>query len=176
MAMSTPSTLKLSVSPSEPARIADTRSGVISVRRCVALSTQNGGIDVSVDSNKDVVRRVFAEVVSGGDIDLIEKIAHEDMTDHLAMAVGWGAGRKGFQTHIETVRAMIDNFNAEVTETVGEGDVVVAFWTGTGTVLNDSLGYPVTGRPFTAPAISRLRFEDGLITEYSVMVGPLADA
>jgi predicted ester cyclase len=131
---------------------------------------------VSIESNKDVVRRFYKEAVSAGDIDVIEELAAEDMTDHAALAFGWGSGRKGFQTHVEEVRRMVPDFNAEVTELIGEGDVVVAYWTASGTAATEFLGNAPTGRPFTAEAISRLRFEDGRIVEYQVLPGPLTDA
>jgi predicted ester cyclase len=128
---------------------------------------------MSVESNKAIVARFYEESVSAGDIELIEDLASEEMTDHAALAMGWGSGRKGFQTHVEEVRRMLPDFRAEVTELIGEDDVVVAYWTASGTAVAAFLGVEPTGRPFTAEAISRLRFQDGRIVEYQVLPGPI---
>ena len=65
------------------------------------------------------------------------------------------------------------DFNAEISELIGEGDLVVVYWTASGTAVSAFLGDEPTGRPFTAPATSALRFEDGRIIEYQVMPGPM---
>jgi predicted ester cyclase len=95
------------------------------------------------------------------------------MTDHGAIANGWPPGRKGFRVHVEEVRRAVPDFTAEIGELIGEGDLVVVYWTPSGTAVSTFLGDEPTGRPFTAPGISRLRFEDGRIAEYQVMPGPM---
>jgi len=131
---------------------------------------------MTVDANKAVVQRFYDEVVSSGNLDLLDELAHEDMTDHAALANGWGPGREGFRLHVNTVRTIVPDFEARITELIGEGDVVVAYWLATGTAKETFLGVEPTGRPFAANAISRLRFADGRIAEYQVMPGPAADA
>src|SRR5262249_49935100 len=117
--------------------------------------------------------RFYNEVVSGGDLDLLDDLAHEDMTDHAALAYGLGPGRKGLRRHVKAVRTIVPDFHARITELIGEGDVVVAYWSATGTAKEACLGVEPTGRPFAGDAISRLRFADGRIAEYQVMPGPL---
>ena len=43
---------------------------------------------MSVEENKSVVRRFYKEAVTGGNVDLIDEIAHEEMTDDGAIANG----------------------------------------------------------------------------------------
>jgi predicted ester cyclase len=111
---------------------------------------------MSVEDHKLLVRRFYKEVVSGGDLDILDEIASEDMTDHAAIGMGLGPGRKGFKGHIEAVRGAVPNFHAEVTELIGEDDLVIVYWTATGTAEVEFLGVE-TGQSFTGTAISRLR-------------------
>jgi predicted ester cyclase len=128
---------------------------------------------MSVEDHKLLVRRFYKEAVSGGDMDLLDDFARDDMTDHAAIAMGLGPGRKGFRGHVEAVRAAVPNFHAEVTELIAEDDLVVAYWTASGTAEATFLGVEPTGRPFAVDAISRMRFEGGRIVEYQVMAGPM---
>ena len=127
---------------------------------------------MSVEDHKLLVRRFYKEVVTAGDLDLLDEIASEDMTDHAAIGMGLGPGRQGFKGHIEALRRAVPNFHAEVTELIGEDDLVVVYWTATGTAAVKFLGV-AAGQSFTVTAISRLRFADGHIVEYQVMVGPV---
>ena len=68
---------------------------------------------------------------------------------------------------------MVPDFHAEVSELIAEDEIVVAYWTATGTAVAPFLGVEPNGRPFHAQAISRLRFEDGRIAEYQVLPGPV---
>jgi ketosteroid isomerase-like protein len=133
---------------------------------------EKGDVDMSVEDHKFLVRRFYKEVVSAGDVDLLDEIASDDITDHAAIGMGLGPGRQGFKGHIEAVRRAVPNFHAEVTELIGEDDLVVAYWTATGAAAVKFLSVEA-GHSFMCTAISRLRFADGRIVEYQVMVGPV---
>ena len=127
---------------------------------------------MSVEDHKAIVRRFYAEVVTGGDVDLIDELAADDMTDHAAVAMGVGPGRVGFKKHVKAVRRAVPNFVADVDQLIGEDDLVVAYWRASGTTAVEFLGVP-PGKSFTGDAISRLRFADGRIVEYRVLPGPV---
>ena len=133
-----------------------------------------GMVNVSIDEHKLLVRRFYEEVAGGGDLDLLDEIASEGMTDHFAMAMGLGSGRRGFRSHVMALRRNVPDLHAEVNELIGEADVVVAYWTASGIAVGPLLGVEPTGRPFTLEGISKFRFADGQIVEYQTMVGPLS--
>lgn len=129
---------------------------------------------MSVEGHEAVVRRFYGEVAGGGNLDLLDEIAAEDMTDHFGLSMGLGSGRRGFRRHVMALLGTVPDLHAEVDELIGEGDVVVAYWTATGTATGPMLGVEPTGRPFALPGISRFRFADGQIVEYETMVGPVS--
>ena len=129
---------------------------------------------MSVEDHKVLVRRFYGEVAGDGNLDLLDEIAKEDMTDHFGMSMGLGSGRQGFRRHVSALRDNVPDLHAEVDELIGEGDVVVAYWTATGTAAGPILGVEPTGRPFVLPGISRFRFAEGQIVEYQTMVGSLS--
>ena len=125
---------------------------------------------MSIDDHKAVVHRFYERVVNAGDLDLLDDITHEDMTDHAALAMGVGHGREGFRRHISAVRTAVPDFVAKVERVVAEDDVVVVFWTASGTTAEEFVDF-AADTPFTVEAVSRLRFDGDRIAEYRVMVG-----
>lgn len=129
---------------------------------------------MSVEAHKLVVRRFYGEVATAGNLDLIDEIATEDMTDHFGMSMGFGPGRQAFRRHVMALRRNVPDLRAEVTELVGEDDVVIAYWTARGIAVGPLQGVEPTGKPFTLEGISRIRFSGGRIVEYQTMVGTLS--
>ncbi|MFC8046287.1 ester cyclase [Nocardia sp. NPDC057353] len=122
----------------------------------------------TTQTNKDVARRFYHEVITEGQLHLLDEIIAEDGTDS-AVPAGSVKGRGGFVEHITWLRANVENVTATVVDTVAEDDRVVVYWTIEGTQRGELFGVPDTGRHFTGFSISTIRFRDGRIVEYSVL-------
>jgi len=120
------------------------------------------------ETNKTVARRFYDEVVTKGDLGLLDEIIADDGHDS-AVPAGDVKGRDGFVEHITWLRANVENVTATVTDVIAEDDRVVVYWTIDGTQRGEIFGVPNSGRHFTGVSISTIRFRDGRITEYSVL-------
>ena len=115
-----------------------------------------------LERNKQVVRRVFEDVLTQGRIEVERAIHTPDFVAHagdrsagleedIAAAQGW---RDAFPDLVVTVEQLI-----------AEGDRVAAFWTARGTNTGEGHGLPATGRSGAAQGITIFRLVGGRIAE-----------
>jgi predicted ester cyclase len=103
------------------------------------------------EANKAVVRRLIAEVLNGGHLEVIEEL----YTPELA-----GAARRW----ITPFRASFPDVHMEIVELIPEGDKVVGRFTCSATHLGAWLGQAPTGRRFErVDEVAIFRFRDGRI-------------
>lgn len=119
---------------------------------------------MSLESNKETVRRYYDEVLSGADPGLLDQLAVSDYDEHSPFP--------GQPNGIEGLRAraggLIGAFRPRFTinALVAEGDTVVAYWTNTGTHAGEFMGMPPTGRTVTISGIDIHRLRDGKLAEH----------
>jgi predicted ester cyclase len=113
---------------------------------------------------KELIRRIFDEVVNEGRMDVIEELFTEDYLDHGPM--GDMVGRETFRGLIEMWRAAVPDVHCEVRNLVADGDLVG--WTvhSTGTHTGDQLGFPATGKRFETVSANIGRMRDGKACEH----------
>ncbi len=116
--------------------------------------------------NTELTRRFYAELVTGPHPGLLEEFVAEDAVDE---ASGGHGGREDFRAHLAWIAESAGKVTATVTDTVAEGDRVVAFWRIEGTHTGDLFGLPATGKPFTGHSVSTLTFRDGKLVHYRVL-------
>lgn len=105
------------------------------------------------EPNKTVVRRLVAEVLNGGRLEVIEELYASELVD---AAKAW----------IAPFRASFPDTDMAIIDLIAEGDMVVGRFACSGTHLGDWLGYAPTGRRFEAVAeVGIYRFRDGRIVE-----------
>ncbi|MRH91237.1 ester cyclase [Nocardia sp. SYP-A9097] len=122
----------------------------------------------AIETNKAVARRFYTEVITEGNLALLDDIIADDGRDS-AVPAGNIKGREGFVEHITWLRANVEGVTAIVTDTVAEDDRVVVYWTIEGIQRGVIFGAPNSGRRFFGESISTIRFQDGRITEYAVL-------
>ena len=111
-----------------------------------------GGATVS-ERNKDVVRRLVAEVLNAGRMDAVDELYAPTLAPD---AKRW----------IAPFRASFPDVHMEVIDLIGEDDKVVGRFTCSGTHLGEWRGHAPTGRRFEAVAeVSIFRFEQGKIVD-----------
>lgn len=120
----------------------------------------------SVESNKEVVRAFYAQVINARDVDAIDRLLAADFTHG-----GETRGRDGQKV---AVRAFLDGFSDlhnEIEILLGEGDLVAANQTWTGTHDGEFLGIAATGRTVSFPSTAILTVRGGMIAAAVDVVG-----
>jgi predicted ester cyclase len=103
------------------------------------------------EANKGVVRRLVAEVLNGGRLEVIDELYAPELA---AAARGW----------IAPFRASFPDVHMEVVELIAEGDKVVGRFACSATHLGTWLGQAPTGRRFEGvDEVAIFRFRDGRI-------------
>jgi predicted ester cyclase len=103
------------------------------------------------EANKTVVRRLVAEVLNGGRLELIEELYAPRLA---AAARRW----------IEPFRASFPDVHMEVIDLIAEGDKVVGRFTCSATHLGEWLGHAPTGHRFEqVDEVAIFRLRDGKI-------------
>ena len=104
-----------------------------------------------IKANKTVVRRLVAEILNGGHLEVIDEL----YTPELAPAA---------RRWIAPFRAGFPDVHMEIVELIAEGDKVVGRFTCSATHLGEWLGQAPTGRRFErVDEVAIFRFRDGKI-------------
>ena len=125
------------------------------------------------DQNKTVVSRYYADVLNGGEVDLLDEIAVEDYVEHDPLP-GQGNGRTDFKQRVETLRSAFAPISFTVEDVVAEGDRVVVRWRSSGKHSGEFLGIPPTDREYTINGIDIHACRDGRLAEHWHVVDQLA--
>ena len=117
------------------------------------------GQDVT-EQNKELVRRIYEEVFTNGDVSVNEEIMSPDFVDHEEGAP------EDMAEGIQMLHTAFPDFKATIDDMVAEGDTVAVRGTWSGTHEGDFMGIPATGNSFSIQIFDFMRIEDGLIVEH----------
>lgn len=106
---------------------------------------------MSIEANKEVVRRYFDERWNRGNPDICDELMAPTM-DIQAMKE-WG----------RSMYATFGNIQLTILDLLGEGDQVVVHWRVDATHQGEYLGVAATGKPVAYQGIALLRVVDGKI-------------
>nr|MBA2600290.1 ester cyclase [Actinomycetota bacterium] len=127
---------------------------------------------MSIEANKQVVRRFYEEVLNSGKIEALEELAVTNYQEH-DMLPGQGDGLAGLRKRVTMLRtALTPRF--ELDDVIAEGDRVVVRWTNSGTHVGDFMGAPATGRSFRIAGVDVHRVQDGKMAEHWHVVDQLS--
>jgi len=115
---------------------------------------------MSVEANKDLVRRFYAEAINARDLGACDRLLAEDFTHD--------GERRGSAGQRAAVAAFLDGFSDlanEILLIVGEGDLVAAHQRWAGTHDGEFAGVAPTGRRVEFTSTAFLRVESGRIAE-----------
>ena len=118
---------------------------------------------MTVESNKETMRSFFSEVISHGNLDLLDQIATEDFVYHDGDQVVISAA--GMKEVVDGYRVCFPDLRASVAEVFGEGDKVATRVDFTGTHEGELMGVAPTGLPVTFTLTMVSRFTEGRISE-----------
>jgi predicted ester cyclase len=119
---------------------------------------------VSVEENKALVRRFYAEI-DAGNIDAMDELVAEGYMDHTPPPFpGLASGREGLKQSFEIFWKATPGRH-EIHDQIAEGDKVVTRLTGIGTHEGDLPGIPRTGNKLEMTATVIHRIENGQLAE-----------
>lgn len=119
---------------------------------------------VTLDANKDLIRRVFEEVIPAGDPAAMRDFMAPDFLDHDPLP-GQPAGAAGGEYVVSTMHTAHPDLRFTIDDLVAEGDRVTIRWTLRGTNTGPLFGRPPSGRPVELAAIVIFRIADARIAE-----------
>ena len=117
------------------------------------------------EQNKALVQRFYDEVVTQGNIDLIDELVSEDLVEHEEFP-GLEPNREGVKAFFRMIRAAFPDLTFTIEDILAEGDRVAARVTVRGTQKGEWMGIPPSDRHIEVTAIDFLRFEDGKAVEH----------
>lgn len=120
---------------------------------------------MSVQENKEIVRRWNEEVINDGKLEVLDELAAEDYVNH--------NGELDLAAHKQMMAQLAAGFSDSgitLEEIIAEGDMVAIRWTMHGTHTGAYMGVPATGKVITTPGMSMYRLVDGkVVDDWSVM-------
>jgi steroid delta-isomerase-like uncharacterized protein len=127
---------------------------------------------MSTERNKATVRRLYVEVLEGGDLGVIDQIALPDYLEHGPLP-GQRTGSQGLKDRATILRtAFAPRFSLE--DVIAEGDRVVVRWKNQCTHVGDFAGIPATGKSYSIDGIDIYRLRDGKLAEHWHVVDQLS--
>ena len=114
--------------------------------------------------NKDVVRKIYDEVLNKRDLGLLDELVQTSYIEHDPLP-GQRMGLEGMKDRYRMLIEGLDPIFA-VEDVIAEGDKVVVRWVNSGTNVGEFLGMPPTGRSFSVAGIDIYRLEDGKLAEH----------
>lgn len=113
--------------------------------------------------NVELVRRFTEEVFNQGDYDAAEELFAADAVQHGPLSGESVSGVDAASEQMEGYRSAFPDMSGEIDEQFVADDVVVAYYTYTGTHDGDFFGVPATGTEVSVNGISIFRIDDEIV-------------
>ena len=121
---------------------------------------------MSMEANKEIVRRFYAEVINGRNLAAIDRLLSTDFVHN-----GEHRGRAGQKEAVQLFLDAFDPLANEIVVLLAEGDRVAAHQRWAGTHVGEFAGIAATGRSVQFVSTAILRIRDGQIAEAIDVVG-----
>jgi predicted ester cyclase/ketosteroid isomerase-like protein len=116
--------------------------------------------------NKNICRRFFDEVVSQGDLSVVDEICAPEYRLHATLSGPEAIDREALKELVASWRSSFPDGTITVEDLVAEGDLVAARMLERGTHLGGFKGISPTGRLVAYGSMTFLRVVDGRITDH----------
>ena len=121
---------------------------------------------MSLEANKAIIRRLFAEVFNQGDVDVLDEIVAEDVLGHDATSAEPKRGRASVKQVAILFRTAFPDAQYPLADLIAEDDRVVARWGLQGIHQAEFMGVAPTQRAVNVNGIIIYRLAQGKIIEY----------
>jgi steroid delta-isomerase-like uncharacterized protein len=119
---------------------------------------------MSLEENKAIFRRWYADVVNDNDYSAVEELHSAGYQAHFPGAPE-PVDSDGHRGMVEMFAAAFPDWHESIQDVIAEGDKVVIRVTAGGTHQGDFQGIPASGRTVTITGIGIARIADGKIAE-----------
>ena len=117
---------------------------------------------MTAEEKKNLVRRVFADVISGGKLDVADELIAPNYVNHSFPGL---TGPEGLKQVAGIFRAGFPDLSVVPEEVMVEGDIVSTRGTARGTHSGEFQGIPPTGKQIAFSYIDIWRIENGKLAE-----------
>jgi predicted ester cyclase len=117
------------------------------------------------ERNKATARRIWEEVFPATDLEGLASAVAPDSLDHSARP-DEPRGIEGVKRTMLWLASVFSDQRWEITQVIGEGDLVAVHGTYHGRHTGDLMGIPPTGREVAFEYVHIVRFRDGLAAEH----------
>jgi predicted ester cyclase len=149
-------------------RRSDVNRILVAAALAVLAVTATFGKPDRAEQNKQIVRKVFSDILSQGKFELAPEIYARDFVNH---GTTKDIGLDEAQANDRGWRAAFPDLEMTIEQEIAEGDFVTVLWRGRGTNTGTGNGLNATGKKADGRGISIFRVVDGRIkeewTEYS---------
>lgn len=114
--------------------------------------------------NKELVRKYPEEIISRGNLDLIDEIIADDYVEYNSGVPGPIRGQEGVREYVTQLRTAVPDIRCGVEALIAEDDMVVRRDRATGTHQGGFMGVEATGEA-VVEGIHIHRVEDGQLVE-----------
>jgi predicted ester cyclase len=121
-------------------------------------------VHVSVEQNKELVRRITEEGLNKGNVDFVDDLFAPDYEVHTT-GLELPRGPAAFKSAVTFWRSAFPDFHITIDEMIGEGDLVVNRFHTTGTHTGQLMHIPATGKTFRVDGADVHRVVDGRVVE-----------
>ncbi|MBK8270354.1 MAG: ester cyclase [Planctomycetes bacterium] len=117
------------------------------------------------EANKAIVRRFYEEVMSQGNMNLLDEIMASDFKDHGETLFGSPQGRDTLKQGITASRAVFGDLHVQLHDVIADGEMVGVRGTMRCTHQGEFLGVSPSGNELSWNGLALFRIVDGKITE-----------
>lgn len=114
---------------------------------------------------KAIIRRYFEEVLSKGNLQLIDVLISPQYVSHYPAGYELGGGPEDVRQIVTSVRRAFPDVHFTVDDLISEGEKVVCRWTFQGVQESDFMGIPASGRKAAVMGIAIYRVVNEQIAE-----------
>lgn len=114
-----------------------------------------------------MIGRFYEEVLTGGNIGLIDELTTEDVVDHEEGLPGQPSGREGVRFFVNAIRQGFPDLQLKTIDpTMTDGDLEAARTIVSGTHSGEFMGIPASGSAVEFESIDIIRLSDGKVAEH----------
>ncbi len=124
-----------------------------------------GGTPTTEAENKEIARKYPEDVISEGNLDLIDEIIADDYVEYNSARSEPLRGPDEVREYVSTLRAAFPDIHCGVEDLIAEGDMVVRRDRATATHEGEFMGIEATGKEGVVEGIHIHRIEDGQLVE-----------
>lgn len=120
---------------------------------------------MSTEQNKQIVRRLYEEVINREQANVIEALYAADVVIHDPF-MGEAHGVEAFKALLGMFDVAFPHHRVAIDAIVAEGDMVSVLHTHTATHHGPFMGMPATGKTVVVPGIELFRLREGKVVEF----------